>query len=275
MPTRAFRANLGRMTAPAMHTDAPLRRQFLRCATAAVAGVGALAWLAGRPAHAAAPRAFQVPRPARWNYEVQAQMRGIPLTAQATMEWAHDGARYRASSEIQLTLLGKRRQTSTGRITPIGLLPERFTDESRRTRSVDFNHDQGQVTYTPGGGSSHTAPLPAGVQDRLSLFLQLAGWLAAAWADGGPHRPAPGSLWTLPVAGRSDSEPWTFEWLAPQQLTVPAGSAEAWPLRRQPRNADDETLALWLVPAWGFVPARIEVREPGGDVVSQVLKQRI
>lgn len=263
------------MTASTLHTDVPPRRQFLRCATAAAAGWGAAAWLATRPAHAAALRAYQAPRPARLNYEVQAQMRGIPLTAQATMDWAHDGARYRASSEIQLALLGKRRQTSTGRITPVGLLPERFTDESRRTRSVDFNNDQGQVTYTASGGGSHTAPLPAGVQDRLSLFLQLAGWLAAALADGGQHRPAPGSLWTLPVAGRSDSEPWTFEWLAPQKLTVPAGSAEAWPLRRQPRNAGDETLALWLVPAWGFVPARIEVREPEGDVVNQVLTQRL
>ena len=254
------------------------RRQFLRSATgmAACLGVGLGAALTMVPLQAGTARPFRAPRPGRWRYEVQAQMRGIPLSAQAVMEWAHDAARYHASSEIQLALLGKRRQTSTGRITPSGLLPERFTDESRRSRSVEFDHERGQMTYTPGGGGSHSAALPAGVQDRLSLFLQLAGGLAAALADGtGQHQPAPGSAWTLPVAGRSDTEPWTFEWMAPQKLTVPAGSAEAWPLRRQPREPGDESLALWLVPAWGFVPARIEVREPGGDVVNQVLTQRV
>lgn len=256
-----------------MDAPPPDRRQFLRFAigTAAWLGTG----LASMPLQARAFGAYQAPGPARWNYEVQAQMRGIPLTAQAVMEWAHDGARYRASSEIQLALLGKRRQTSTGRITPEGLLPERFTDESRRTRSVEFDHDHGQMTYSPGGGRSHSAALPAGVQDRLSLFLQLAGALAASLADGrGQNSPAPGAVWTLPVAGRSDTEPWNFEWLAPHKLTVPAGTAQAWPLRRQPRNPGDEALALWLVPAWGFVPARIEVREPEGDMVNQVLTHR-
>jgi hypothetical protein len=268
------------------------RRQFLRHATGAGLGLrlgvelglgvvlGGAAWLGAGVAiaNATAPaaRPFQPPAPARWSYAVEAQLRGIPFKADARMEWAHDGERYRASSEFQVPLLGKRRQTSTGRITPAGLLPERFTDESRRLRSVDFDHARGQILYTPGGGGHHGAPLPAGVQDRLSLFLQLAGWLAGTMANGSGHaRPEPGSVWTLPVTGRSHAAPWSFEWLAPERLAVPAGAEQAWPLRRQPRNADDETLALWLVPAWGFAPARIEVRETDGDVVNQVLTQRL
>ncbi len=192
----------------------------------------------------------------------------MPYRASARLHWEHDSHTYRARMEVTAFLVGSRVQTSSGSLGPEGPRPGVFTDQARKERQVRFDRERKTITFTHGDGSQASAPYRAGTQDRLSLFLYLGGRLAAS----GP--PPSGTAWQVPVTGSDSVETWSFESLGPSPLTLPLGTADAWHLRRLPRQANDQTLDLWFVPAWGHAPARIRIRHPNGDVVDQLLSGR-
>lgn len=226
-------------------------------------------WLAiGQPLWAG-PAGFTPPPPAHWEYTVSGQARGIPYRASARLHWEHDSLTYRARTEVTAFLVGSRVQTSSGTLGPDGPRPEVFTDQARKQRQIRFDRLRGTIDFTHGDGSQTSeAPYAAGVQDRLSLFLYLGGRLAAS----GP--PPSGTAWQVPVTGSNSVETWSFESQGQSPSALPLGTADAWHLRRLPRQANDQTLDLWFVPAWGHAPARIRIRHPNGDVVDQQLSGR-
>jgi hypothetical protein len=66
-------------------------------------------------------------------------------------------------------------QTSRGRITPRGLVPEEFWDQRGDKRSsARFDAASGMLTLSPAKGAPRHYPYPEGVQDALSLFFQFA-----------------------------------------------------------------------------------------------------
>ena len=221
--------------------------------------LGAGAALALSSGARAAGLAF--PAPMRLRYEVRLQARGFPLSGQGTLDWRHDEQAYEARLELT-SMAGTRGQHSTGRLTPQGLAPERYVERARREESTQFHRDTGRVSFS---GGQAAAPLAPGMQDRLSLQLQLGALLAA---DEAMRRP--GKVLEVPVATTHDATAWTFRVEGMEELRLPGGHQTAWRLLRLPRDPADQKLELWLSPSQAYAPVRLRLTQAGGDSLEQL-----
>lgn len=134
---------------------------------------------------------------------------------------------------------------SEGRVGAQGLQPERHrvTRRRRERELLIFDRDAGPPRLLVGG---RAVAMPAGTQDRLSWWLQLAAMMAAEPA---PH---PGLRLRIPVAGPAGVHDWDFE--------VIARDGDRWLLRRDwSRGAGQAALqwSAWLDGQRGFLPVEL------------------
>ena len=240
---------------------APPPEEPVRPAAADPAAVGALAIFAPgseQPLPGPAP-AVQLPPPQRLAFDVTGQASKFQYSARAKLVWQHDGQHYQARQEVGILLLGARTQTSAGTLGPAGLQPQRFGDRSRSEKAAHFDYAQHRVTFST---NAPDAPLAAGTQDRLSVFVQLGALLAAA-----PERYPPGTRIRLDTAGTKGVDAWTFTVEGEETLELPAGSLRTLRLQRLPRpdHDFDQKAQLWLAPTLGYLPARIRLTQANGD----------
>lgn len=194
------------------------------------------------------------------------ESRGLRYHANSELLWQHDGQHYQLKLTVRAFLIGVLEQESQGRIDATGLLPERFSDKRGR-RSVQtavFDRDAARVTFD---GAAAPLALTSGMQDRLSLFLQMGAWLAAD-----PARYPAGSGITVQAVGTRDEEAWVFVVEPPETLDLPGGSLQAVRLDRAPRKPQDTRVEVWYAPALAYLPVRIRITQPGGDYVDQQLR---
>ncbi len=185
-------------------------------------------------------------------------------SASGSLDWRNDGQVYSARMEISVFLLGSRVQTSQGAVVASGLEPERFSDKSRSERAAHFDRKDQRIRFS---NNAPDAELLPGAQDRLSVFMQLAGLLNAR-----PEAYPVGKIMALPVAGVSGSEVWRFQMQGLASLDLPAGSLIARHLVREPLEARDTRVEIWLAPSLGHLPVRIRLTQDSGDVVDQRLR---
>lgn len=221
--------------------------------------LGAGAALALAPDVHAGP--LPLPPSLRLRYEVSLQARGFPLSGQGTLAWRHDGQAYEARLELT-SLAGTRSQVSTGRVTAQGLAPDRYVERSRREESTTFDRVAGRVAFS---GGQPEAALSPGMQDRLSLQLQLGALLAA---DESARRA--GHVLEVPVATTHDVTTWQFRVEGMEELRLPGGHQRTWRLQRLPRDPADQKLELWLSPLQAYVPVRLRLTQAGGDWLEQL-----
>jgi hypothetical protein len=206
----------------------------------------------------------QPPPSIRLMYQVTGRIKGINYNAAGSLEWENEGTRYSAYLAVRAFLAGSRGQTSVGALGTAGLVPERFTDRSRKERSAEFDPVQRRIRF------SNNAPeadwLPGG-QDRLSAFMQIASLLQAR-----PEAYPQGSSISLQVAGPGDAELWNFEIGPEEMLTLPAGDLRARMITRTPRKAFDTRTELWLAPDLHHLPVRIRITQANGDHIEQALR---
>jgi hypothetical protein len=167
--------------------------------------------------------------------------------------------------EMRVLLLGSRVQTSTGRVNANGLLPERFSDKSRSERAAHFDHAQQTIRFS---NNRPDAPLQPGAQDRLSLFMQLAGLLQAQ-----PAAYPAGQTIYLQVAGTSDADIWRFRVAEEETLALPAGNLRTRHLVREPREPRDSLIDIWFATDLAHLPVRIRITQDNGDRVDQQLSR--
>lgn len=192
-------------------------------------------------------------------FDVTGQAKSFQYSARAELLWQHDGHHYQARQQISLLLLGSRTQSSSGTLGPAGLQPQRFGDRTRSEKAAHFDYGQQRVTFS---ANAPDAPLAAGTQDRLSVFVQLGALLAAA-----PERYPVGTRIQLATAGTGSVDAWTFTVEGEETLNLPLGSLQTLRLQRLPR-ADhdyDQKAQLWLAPTLGYLPARIRLTQANGD----------
>ncbi|MEW5965393.1 MAG: DUF3108 domain-containing protein [Pseudomonadota bacterium] len=98
-----------------------------------------------------------------------------------TLVWVSAGETYTVTSVAAATGLagifysGRFVQTSQGRLTARGLVPELFWDQrGDRRSSARFDAVNGMLTYSPARGAPRQFAFRDGAQDTLSLFFQLA-----------------------------------------------------------------------------------------------------
>ena len=216
---------------------------------------------AASAAQTAAAEAFDWPPSTRLSYSLSGNYRG-PVEGQARVEWLRAGTRYQVVMDVAIgpafAPLMTRRVASEGEITPEGLQPRRYDEETRvvlsqpRRRTLFLDPDRVRV---PGG---REWPRPAGVQDSVSQFVQLT-WLFTTQ----PQLLQTGRSIELPLALPGGVEPWTYDVLAAETLDTPAGAVRTLRVkpRREPRPGGDLTAEFWVAPSLQYLPVRIVIRQ--------------
>lgn len=258
---------------------APWARRCLLSATVLLASQGLLAAPAPTPAPALPASAAETGtalKPARaseaWVFDPQRLPASVrlhyrvasnqfPYRLSGELLWRHDRQHYQA--QLSFGAFGlSRTQTSSGLIEADGLAPERFLDQARSAASARFDRAQGKISF-----SNHAPDLPLqpGAQDRLSVLVQIGALAASA-----PGRFQSGVALSFQTVGASGGEPWRFTVEKSETLNLPDGPQPTWKLARQPREAGDQRVEVWLAPALGYLPARIRITEANGDTIDQV-----
>jgi hypothetical protein len=125
--------------------------------------------------------------------------------------------------------------------------------------AAHFNRPLGKVTFS---ANTPDVALLAGAQDRLSVLIQLA-----AMAANEPERFTSSTTLTIQTVGPRDSDLWLFTVRESEPLSLPGGKLEVIKLTRNPRQAYDQQVDIWLAPSLGYLPARIRITEASGDYV--------
>lgn len=211
----------------------------------------------GSPGYAGPMPAIKLPPSAQLQFQAKGSAKGFQYSAKAQLTFKTDGQRYQAEQQVSAFLMGSRSQTSSGQITPYGLAPERFVDKARKERSAELDTADSRIRYSDG---DEPQAISAGVQDRLSIFLQLSSMVSA-----NPERYVAGSTVAINVTSARSTEVWTFVVDGPETLDLPAGPTPTLRLTRQPRKGQDQSAHLWLAPAMQYLPVRIRLSQSNGD----------
>ncbi len=223
--------------------------------------------VAARPPRDSAPALgpLAIPGSIRLKYTVQGQQGTQPMAgATSELAWLHDGKDYDARLTIKTLFFTLRSHTSAGSLGESGLAPKRYSEKTRSELAAHFEADKGKIIFS---ANTPDAPLLSGAQDRLSLFFQLAGLLAA-----GPERYPVASTLTLQTVGPRDADTWLFTVDGEETLALPIGSMLATKLTRNPRREYDQKVELWFAPSLGYLPVRIKITQSNGDFADQQLR---
>jgi hypothetical protein len=219
---------------------------------------------------AAPPLARRLPRKGEISYVLYLGNDKFAVGA-TTQTWELSGERYRIESVSETTglaaLFSRQRiaYESHGKLTAQGLQPERFTTERTRsgkteTAAAEFNWTASSAAV---GNPQHTVALPADTQDIVSFMYQLG--LAPL---------TPGRI-ELPVTNGWKLERYALEIGIEEMLETPFGALRAVPIK-QVRSTGQETIELWLAPAYRWLPVRIRFfnreGEPSGEQLVSAIR---
>ncbi|MEP6964687.1 MAG: DUF3108 domain-containing protein [Polaromonas sp.] len=237
-------------------------------ASAAPAQAGSAATAGALPELPPGPRqtvvtAIKLPESARLDYKVTGGARGLNYHASAVLNWQNTGSDYEASMTVSALFIGSRSMASKGQIISEGLAPGRFADKYKSEVAAHFEPDKGQVSFS---ANTPTVPWIKGMQDRVSVFFQLAGMLA-----GNPEGFPVGSTISMVTVGPRDADGWTFVVEAAEKLGLPFGELDTLRLSRQPRKEFDQKVEIWYAPSLGYLPVRSRITQSNGDFVDQQL----
>lgn len=178
--------------------------------------------------------------------------------------WEINGDRYKLASVSETTGLASvfTRQRlayeSQGKLTDAGLQPDHFTTERVRSgksekAAADFNWAAASAAI---GNPARSVALPTGAQDIVSFMYQL-----------GLSPLTPGRI-ELPITNGWKLERYEMDIGIEEMLDTPFGPLRAVPVK-QVRRAGQETIELWLAPAYRWLPVRIRFfnreGEPSGE----------
>jgi hypothetical protein len=180
------------------------------------------------------------------------------LSGSGQLSWQPGAGRYLLKLEARIPLLGTvLTQTSSGRLGPLGLEPERFTDERfrREPQVADFQRPAGPIRFS---GRSQTAALRPGMQDRLSWLVQLAHMVQVD----ARLREAGREFELVVVGARGDVDTWPFRVRAEQALRLVSGrTIRTWHVERLPQDAHGSRAEVWLDPSNHHLPARARLND--------------
>jgi hypothetical protein len=242
------------------------RLAVLALLSAASAGPRAFAQAAAARATEAAPPTYRtrIPPAARVAYRLS---RGA-LVGSGELDWRPEAGAYTLRLEGSLPIVGTLIvQTSRGGFDAAGLAPLRYTDRRlrRREQAAEFRRAAGSIAFS---GAAPEQALTPGVQDRLSVMLQLAA-IANAWSK----PPAAGETLQIRVVGaRGDAQRWSLRYEGRQTVATPDGAVAALRFLREPETPSDTRAEFWLDPARGHLPVRVRLSDGDGDPL-ELLRQ--
>ena len=211
--------------------------------------------------------AISLPGSVRLLYKMVGMAKNLNYQADAELAWKTDGDSYQAMMKVSAFLVGSRSMTSVGKITNGGLAPTRFADKFRSELAAHFEADKGKITFS---ANTPDAPWIEGAQDRVSVFLQLGGMLAAR-----PQDFPPGSNITFLTIGPREADTWTFVIESEENLSLMNAQMPTLKLTRKPRREFDQKVEIWFAPSLGYLPVRNRITQPNGDFIDQQLVEVI
>ena len=207
--------------------------------------------------------AMALPASALLGYKMTGSAKGLSYHASGELEWHNNASSYSARMSVKALFIGSRTLTSTGQLSAQGLAPSRFSDKSRSEVAAHFEPGKGQISFS---ANTPSVPWTQGVQDRVSVFLQLGGMLA-----GDPAGFPVGATLSTRTVGPRDADHWTFLVEKEELLSLPFGELATLKLSRQPRREYDQKVEVWYAPALGYLPVRNKITQANGDFVDQQL----
>lgn len=244
--------------------------------TAAVAQASERAASAAMPSAAAASGpAFQWPASTRVSYTLSGNYRG-EINGNAQVEWVRLGeSRYQVRLDVTVGLdfapLLTRKMTSEGQLTPAGLVPERYDEDSKvafrdRRRSTIRFEPEGIVL--PDG---RRVDRRDGVQDAASQFVQLTYLFTTR-----PELLVPGNSVDIALALPRNVDRWIYDVVAQETLATPFGSVDAVHLkpRRVAAKGGDLTAEIWFAPSLAYLPVRIRIRQDAETFIDLVIQRK-
>ena len=152
---------------------------------------------------------------------------------------------------------------SNGIISKKGLQPVHFEHHrgSREDRKIiaDFDWKKQQATFRH-DGNTETAPIPAGMQDRISLMYQFM------------FLPLKSASLKLDMSNGKKVTQYEYRLIGEEMLNTKAGTFQTIHLSRVRGPGDDGT-EVWLAKDKFHIPVKVVVEEDKGGRMEQVLTQ--
>ena len=187
-------------------------------------------------------------------------------SGEQTLVWINDGEHYTITSVASATGLagvfyrGRFVQTSRGRITPRGLVPEEFWDQRGDKRSsARFDMASSTLTLSPAHGAPRHFSYQGEVQDALSLFFQLA--LTA---------PPPESQLAYTVFNGKKLRNYRYDVRGEEMLETALGVLRALHLERV--TDGDGRFEIWLAADRHYLPLRVRQSDGNGSAMELVVR---
>jgi hypothetical protein len=219
---------------------------------------------------------FAWPGSTKVSYVLTGNYRG-EIHGTAQVEWIRVGLRYQMNLDVTVGLpfapLYQRRMTSEGQLTPQGLMPERYDEESKvafkdpRRYTLRFEPDS---VLLPDGSRRERW---LGMQDSVSQFPQLTYLFTTH-----PALLAAGNTIEMPLALAPRSvKRWTYDVLEPETLATPFGAVDT--LHLKPRSVStkaggDLSVEIWFAPALAYLPARIRIQQDVDTFLDLMIKRK-
>lgn len=228
----------------------------------------AVAEAAATPASApATPALDRWPGDTRLSYRLGGRFRSGDLYGDARVQWQREGDRYQVRVDIDVTLFATLVMTSQGTVTPDGLMPRAYEEQTpRRRRSALL----GETTLSLENGK--TFARPPGVQDTASQFVELAHRFTT-----GKEKLEVGQSVSFPMARPGGLDHWTYDVVGREMLQTPnLGTVEAFHLKPRPlaNPRGNITAEMWFAPSLQYLPVRIKVMM-GSEATVDLLVDRI
>jgi hypothetical protein len=194
--------------------------------------------------------------------EIVYELNGM-LSGRQTHVWQLTEHGYTLETEGEVTGLaglfvsGKMIQKSTGRIGPLGLMPERYEMQrlSGKQEALRFDYAANVIessrTDSRRGTRTRELPLLTGAQDPLSSIYQLA--MAAQDGKNG----------FIVAAGSKRVKGYPYRTLGKETLATPLGELQTLHVA-QAGDSDKGAVHLWLAPARHFLPVKVTYVDEDG-----------
>jgi hypothetical protein len=207
-------------------------------------------------------KAGDFPENIQINYKLTGQERGLNYYASGYLKWqvkpANSSPRnYEAELNVRAFLIGSRVWRSQGVLTGDGLAPKRYSDTWRSERAAHFDPDLRQISFS---GNTPSAPLQAGAQDQVSLFIQMAAAVAA-------QNFKTDTELNIQTATSRDAVNWRLTYKSDEPIEVKGERLETQKWVCLPRGKYDSQIELWLSKSHGGMPVRIKITQVSGNFI--------
>ena len=193
-------------------------------------------------------------------YRLSGNYRG-EVHGNAQVEWIRQGSNYQMHLDVSVgpsfAPLISRRMSSDGELTPAGIAPRRYDEQTRvmfaqpRRSTLLFHGD----SVTLANGRKETVPV--GVQDAASQFVHLT-WLFLT----GREPLKVGAVIDIPLVLPRRQYLWRYEVLEEQELQTPSGPLQTWHLKpTKAAGGGDLSAEVWIAPSLQYLPVRLRIRQ--------------